>query len=225
MFMSGGRSTVFGSAIIFSGFLLARGLQNPTYIWKLSKKLAVPVTASLFALYFFFSPAVSAFWTRANSNTDEFSERAFLFIEEPLAFSHLSGLDGYGTGSTHQARTALRSALNLPPGEDLPTRFEQEAGRIILELGPIGFLMWYSLRLLILAKLFLLFLKLKSSFLKELALSVFFLHLIQIRAHLVFNHTISVYYWFTVGFIFLLPQLERNLHASHRTVIPSAGVD
>jgi hypothetical protein len=97
----------------------------------------------------------------------------------------------------------------LPRGEFIPTYYEAEMGRVALELGPIGFGLWYGLRVSLLISLWLVFRKLKRPFLRELALAAFLIHAIQINGHLVFHHTFSVYYWFLSGFIFLLPRLEQ----------------
>jgi hypothetical protein len=82
-------------------------------------------------------------------------------------------------------------------------------GRIVLELGPIGFIFWYGLRVSLLIALMSTFWKLKRPFLRQLALAAFFIQAIQISGTLVFHHTFSVYYWFLSSFIFLLPRLEQ----------------
>ena len=118
-------------------------------------------------------------------------------------------LDGYGTGATHQAVRALRNALDLPQAEAIPIGFENEMGRIALELGPFGFVFWYGLRIIIIIVLGFVFLKLKHPFLRQLALAAFLVHLIQLNSQLVVNHIFLLYYWFLASFIFLLPHLEQ----------------
>jgi hypothetical protein len=51
-------------------------------------------------------------------------------------------------------------------------------------------------------------LKLKTPFLRNLALAIFLFHAINFTGQLIFNTTFGIYYWFFSGFIFLLPQLE-----------------
>ena len=79
----------------------------------------------------------------------------------------------------------------------------------MLELGPIGFFLWYGLRISIAIALWLVFWKLKRPSLRQLALAAFLIQAIEISGQLVFHHTFSVYYWFLSSFIFLLPRLEQ----------------
>jgi hypothetical protein len=97
----------------------------------------------------------------------------------------------------------------LPPGEKIPTYFEPEMGRILLELGPIGFIFWYGMRVSILIVLLRTSWKLKTSFMRQLALAAFLIQAIQLNGFLVFTTTYAVYYWFLTSFIFLLPRLEQ----------------
>lgn len=78
-----------------------------------------------------------------------------------------------------------------------------------MELGPIGFILWYGLRLFIVLELWLTYLKLRSPFLRDLALSGFLIHAIMFTSQMVFHHTFSLYYWFYTSFIYLLPWLDR----------------
>jgi signal transduction histidine kinase len=82
-------------------------------------------------------------------------------------------------------------------------------GRIALELGPIGFLFWYGLRISLVIALFWTYWNVKSQFLRQLALTAFLIQAILFNGQLVFHHTFSVYYWFFSSFIFLLPRLEE----------------
>ena len=58
-----------------------------------------------------------------------------------------AGLLGFGIGATHQTAAAL--APNLPPYSWLRGLIvEVETGRIMLELGALGFLLVYLIRIL-----------------------------------------------------------------------------
>ncbi|MGB3495759.1 MAG: hypothetical protein WBA57_23720, partial [Elainellaceae cyanobacterium] len=126
-----------------------------------------------------------------------------------IPYFQFKGIDGYGVGATHQAVNALRNTLGLPSGELIPTGFESEFGRIALELGPIGFLLWYGLRLVLLWALFRLYWKLRTPFLQHLALAAFLTHLIQFIGQLVVHNVFSVYYWSMAGFVVFLPYLDQ----------------
>ena len=207
-FMTGSRTTILAEVLFLIGYLCAKGLTRPSSAVRLLKKLILPTIIVAIAGFIWFSPAIEAFWLRTTSNKDV-SGRILMSFTEPIDFIKYKELDGFGTGATHQAAPTIRLILNLPPGEVIPTYFEPEMGRIALELGPLGFLFWYGLRVSILIMLIRTFLSLKTPFLRELALVAFLLQLIQINGFLVFHHTYAVYYWFLSSFIFLLPRLEQ----------------
>jgi hypothetical protein len=207
-FMSGSRSVVFAQFLFIVCYLVARGFSQPASTLHFLRRLLVPTLVIALAAFIWFRPAVEAFWLRTTSNKDVPSRIAGSFTE-PFDFIQYKQLDGYGTGATHQAAPILRKALGLPAGEVIPIYFEPEMGRILLELGPIGFIFWYGLRVSILIALFSTFWKLKRFFLRQLALAAFLIQAIQISGTLVFHHTFSVYYWFLSSFIFLLPRLEQ----------------
>ena len=206
--MTGSRSVIFAQILFIIGYLVLRGLRQAASTMRFVLQLLVPTLVISLAIFIGFRPAVDAFWHRTITNKDV-PNRIAGSLTEPIDFLQYKQLDGYGTGATHQAAPVLRKALNLPKGEKIPVYFEPEMGRIVLELGPIGFIFWYGLRMSILIALMLTFWTLKRPFLNQLALAGFFIQAIQISGTLVFHHTFSVYYWFISGFIFLLPRLEQ----------------
>jgi hypothetical protein len=208
-FMTGSRGTIFAEVLFLVGYLGAKGLATPVSSLRLIRKLILPILVIAIAASIWFRPAINAFWQRATHYRD-IPERISLSFTEPLDFVRVKELDSYGIGATHQAAPILRRALDLPAGETIRVPNEGEMGRIVLELGPIGFIFWYGLRLSILILLIHTFLKLKRPFLRQLALTAFLLQAIQINSFLVFLNTYAVYYWFFSGLIFLLPQLEQT---------------
>ncbi|MGB7441349.1 MAG: hypothetical protein WA919_09805 [Coleofasciculaceae cyanobacterium] len=207
-FMSGSRGVVFAEVLFLLGYLAAQGFTRPASTIRLVKQFLLPVIVVSLAASIWFQPAIDNFVLRATSNSDV-SGRITNSFSSPLEFAQYKGLDGYGIGSTLPGGRALRSAFKLPPAEVIPVYFESEMGRITLEIGPIGFLLWYGLRVSLLVALWLVFWQLKRPFLRQLALTAFLIHLIQFNGQLIVNHTVLVYYWFLSGFIFLLPRLEQ----------------
>lgn len=207
-FMTGSRGVIIASALFLLGYLIVQGFTKPTSTLASARKFLLPVIIITIAASIWFRPAVDAFWLRTTSNQDV-SERISGGFTEPLEFIKYKELDGYGTGATHQAAAPLRRILGLPGGESIPVYYEAEMGRVALELGPIGFLLWYGLRVTMAIALFLVFWNLKRALLRQLALAAFLIQVIQISGQLVFHHTFSVYYWFLSSFIFLLPRLEQ----------------
>ncbi len=207
-FMTGSRGTILAEVLFVVGYLCAKGLTKPGSIVRLTKQLILPVLIVSIAASIWFSSAINAFWQRTTSNTD-IPGRIISSFTEPFDFIKYKELDGYGTGATHQAAPMLRKALDLPAGEVIPTYYEAEMGRIALELGPIGFIFWYGLRLSLIIALMGTFWKLKRPFLRQLALTAFLIHVILFNGQLVVHHTFSVYYWFLSSLIYLLPRLEQ----------------
>ena len=78
----------------------------------------------------------------------------------------------------------------------------------MLELGVLGFLVWYALKLYLILALWRTRVQTQNPFLKNLALAAFLAHAILLTGTTVLNHTANVYFWFMAGFIFLLPRLE-----------------
>jgi hypothetical protein len=222
-FMTGARGLILYEVLFVVGYASALLVTQPSIAVWATKQVILPTVFISALVPIFFSNAIDAFSSRATtaSDSDTFFERTLSAFAEPEQAAQLKGFDGYGTGATHQAVSALRKALNLPLGE-APPPSEGEMGRIVLELGPLGFVFWYGLRLLLIFSIWRVFLKLKTPFLRQLALATLLLHLINITSQLVFNNTLGIYYWFFSGFIFLLPKLEyRQFSFYQQYVYPS----
>lgn len=209
-FMNGSRTAVYASLFFVLSFLVIESFKNSQASITLIKKFMLPTILVVVMLKFGLGGSLELFNERTTTATDSdtFHERLLFVVTEPIKNFQYVKFDGYGIGATHQARGKLTKLFGLPRGRYIPVGYEQEAGRIMLDIGFIGFAFWYALRIFIIFRLFALYRNLDSPFLRQLALSTFLIHLVQIRGHLVYNPTFSVYYWFLTGFIFLLPSLE-----------------
>jgi len=224
-FMTGARGLLFFEVMFVVGYVIFLTLFHSSAIIASAQKLVLPVFIILAVVPRFFGRAVDAFSSRTESSESqaEFSNRIFAFFSEPRqAAQFKGGLDSFGIGATHQATNALRQVLDLPFGEMLPPS-EDEPGRIVLEVGLLGFVFWYGLRIILIFKLWQVFLKLKTPFLRQLTLATLLFQTINLPIHLVFNHTFSTYYWFFSGFIFLLPEIEYR-QSWFKHTIPSSSV-
>ncbi|KAB8317540.1 hypothetical protein SD81_019825 [Tolypothrix campylonemoides VB511288] len=219
-FMTGARGLILYEVLFVVGYASVLVLTQPSIAARATKQLILPIVLISALVPIFFSNAINTFSSRATTASDShmFLERAFSAFAEPGLAAQLKGFDGYGTGATHQAVSALRKGLNLPLGE-APPPSEGEMGRIVLELGLLGFVFWYGVRLLLIFSIWHIFLKLKTPFLRQSALAALLLHLINISSQLVFNNTFAIYYWFFSGFIFLLPTLEHRLFSSYQQYV------
>lgn len=208
-FMTGARGLVLFEILFLLGYFSLLWLTQPSKAIQNTKKFILPIFLISAVVPVFFQKGIEAFFTRATTASDSgnFSDRAFSAFTEPVAAMQFKGFDSYGIGATHPAIPVLRNALQLYSGEALPPS-EGEMGRVVMEIGIFGFILWYALRLYLIISLLGMFLKLKTPFLRNLALAVFLFHAINFTGQLIFNTTFGVYYWFFSGFIFLLPQLE-----------------
>lgn len=210
-FMSGSRTAVYSAVIFVAGFIFFELFKNFKLTLSLSTKIIMPAAIIVLMLKFGLGSSYELFSARAEGASEEFNSRTTLFIAEPIRNFKYASFYGYGTGATHQARGAVAKFLDLEDENNIPVQYEQEPGRIMLDVGLIGFLFWYGLRIFILFKLFVLYNSLNNNFLRQLTLSAFIIHLLAIRSHVVYNHTFAVYYWFLASFIFLMPLLDfRN---------------
>jgi hypothetical protein len=169
-----------------------------------------------------FAKAIDAFSkrTEAASKAESVNDRVLTPLTEPIALiqqMQFKAFDGYGIGATHQAVPILRRTLNLPVTQ-IPLA-EVETSRVTIELGILGLLLWYLLRLALIFSTWQVLWRLESSWLRQLTLSAFLFQVLNLIAvHLVFNTTFAIYYWFFCGFILLFPELEYRqfLYYRHR---------
>jgi hypothetical protein len=87
---------------------------------------------------------------------------------------------------------------------------ESESGRVMLELGPLGFLLIYAARLSLAIFTLRQALRLRTLFHRSVAISALLFFLVQIPGGVVFEVTSGVYYWFLAGLVFLVVRLDRE---------------
>jgi hypothetical protein len=217
-FMTGARSLLTFEILFLIGYTSILSLTQPSIATRAAKQLILPIILISTLVPRFFAQAIGTFFARAGTSekdSQDFIDRAFSAFDEPGNAMQFKGFDSYGIGATHQATPALRKLLRLPSGEFTPPA-EGEIGRIVLEIGPLGFSLWYGLRIALMFSNWRVFIKLKSPFLRQLALSFLLLQVINITNQFVFNNTLSIYTWFFSGCIFLLPELEYRQSLSYR---------
>jgi hypothetical protein len=215
-FMTGARSVVLYEILFVIGYFGLILWTQPSKAFGQFKNFLLPLTFLLALVPKFFGGAMDKFTTRAvgaSGGDGTFLDRVISFIYEPeLALKSKGLIDSYGIGATHQAMPAVRKFFKIYGGQ-LPPLSEGDITRVIYDVGLIGFVLWYLLRIILIFALFKVFLKLKTPFLRNLALAAFLLHAINFNAQLASNNTYGIYYWFFSGFVFLLPELEyRQLH-------------
>lgn len=210
MLMSGSRGPIFLLALVF-----------PLYWWlavvreKQSGQTFVRLLLGLGLLVAGLSSAgeeaVTAFSQRASGSQDVASRLISPFLS-PLNMLPYAGPLGFGIGSTHQAATAVTAGI-VPFSWLNGVAPESESGRVMLELGPLGFLPIYAVRLSLALFTFLQALRLRTAFHRAVAISALLFFLVQIPGGVVFEVTAGVYYWFLAGLVFLVVRLDREAAA------------
>jgi hypothetical protein len=152
--------------------------------------------------------AVDAFLGRA-AGVEDVSGRVSSPLLSPYLLLPQVGLLGFGIGSTHQ--TAATLAPDLVPYSWLHgLSVEVESGRIMLELGPIGFAFIYFIRFYLAVYAFRQVLALRTRLHRALATASLLFFLTAIPGGAVFDVTSDLYYWFFTGLLMLAIRLDRE---------------
>lgn len=205
--MSGSRGPVIMLALVFPVYwwltVVREKRSGPTFVrllLGLSLLGAILTSAG--------DQAVTAFSQRASA-TGDIASRFAAPVLAPLHMLPHAGLFGYGIGSTHQAATALVGGI-VPYSWLGSVAPEAESGRVMLELGPVGFFFVYLTRLAVAFFTFRQALRLQRIFHRAVAIAALLFFLIQIPGGVIFEVTAGVYYWFLAGLVFLAVRLERQ---------------
>lgn len=208
MLMTGSRGPVVVFAVIFPLYWWLVAIRERQKAALLGRTLgAVLLLAAFVSLLG--QDALSAFEGRAAGSGSEIVNRMLSPAVAPWrVFPHV-GLLGFGIGSTHQTAAAL--APHLVPFSWLRgLLIEVESGRVMVELGPIGFLLVYLVRIALAGLALKNALSLRSRFHRSLAAASFAFFFGAIPGGAIFDVTAGVYYWFFAGLLTLAIQLDRD---------------
>jgi hypothetical protein len=209
---SGSRTPVIAVGLFVVGYLISNKVLRKMGLYR---KLAIPAFFVGMVLIYLLASALESMVERFSD--DALKMRIYASITTPFDYMVESGITGFGSGATYQANGKIRDMFGLPEGDVIPVFYESEPERIMLEIGPIGFFLWYGLRLRLIMVLWQTYTALTMPLLRELALSAFLVHAIAFSGQMVFQVTLSFYYWFLAGFITLLPLIERKELASNES--------
>jgi hypothetical protein len=152
--------------------------------------------------------AIGAFYGRALGVSDVPS-RLSMPIQAPLHVIGDAGPFGFGIGATHQTAAAVTPGI-IPYIWLRGLLIEVESGRVMLELGAIGFAIIYLIRIYLALFAFGQVFKLRTRFHRALAVGSFLFLLSSLPSGIVFDATSGVYYWTFVGLLFLAMRLDRE---------------
>ncbi|MEP7013318.1 MAG: hypothetical protein ABJC13_23610 [Acidobacteriota bacterium] len=157
---------------------------------------------------YFGTDAIAAWRDRASGTTDT-GERLLVPFTAPFLILDRAGLFGYGIGATHQMATAIIQGPQPFYWLDGPNT-EVESGRVMLELGPLGFLLTYMVRLILVAYALRQVLALRTLFHRSVAVGCLLFFIAQLTGTIVFEVTSGLYYWFFAGLLTTVVALDRQ---------------
>jgi hypothetical protein len=153
------------------------------------------------------SDALGAFLGRATASGDV-GPRLISPFTAPFQILPDAGPAGYGIGATHQTATAFTQGF-VPYYWLHGLASEAESGRVMLELGPVGFLLVYFVRLYLIGYALRQVLAMKTVFYRSLSTACLLFFLAQLAGSIVFDVTSGLYYWFFAGLLLTAQRLER----------------
>lgn len=165
--------------------------------------------------------AFDAFYGRASNTADVADRLATPFIQ-PFALLPQAGLLGFGIGATHQTAVAVTPGI-VPYSWTRGIVVEGETGRVMLELGGIGFALMFLIRLYLPIYALRRLRALRNRSFRAMVSACILFLIAQITGGVVFDFVTGVYYWFFAGLLMLLIQLDREaVTAATRAAAASA---
>jgi hypothetical protein len=153
------------------------------------------------------SEALGAFVGRA-AGSEDIADRLTLPFISPWETLPDAGPLGYGIGATHQTAAAVTPGL-VPYSWLHGQVFEAESGRVMFELGPVGFLLVYFVRLYLVYLALRQVFALATTFHRAIATACLMFFLAELPGSIVFDVTSDLFYWFFGGLLFTVMRLDR----------------
>jgi len=219
-FMTGSRLTVFSQFITIMGFLLASSPYKFNQKGSAALKLFLVLAFGFGISSIFFGEARSAFYQRLRGDGDTIN-RIIAPFKSVIDAAAEAGPFGYGIGVSQGTSVAMRKFLKTPePKESPQLYYESEPAQVLLEIGLVGFLCWYALRIYLVFALWKLLRHLADIY-KPLCFSVLIIHILHLYAQTVLNHTANFLIFGLYGIV-LFPLLQiRGMNKTMRNVPPA----
>lgn len=215
--MTGSRGLLYTGGIAFALLLLALAYGGRLRLRRVLV-FAVPAAIAVVVTLRLASDAIQSFEDRRQAGVD-LQQRIANIYSGPLEMVRLGGVAGFGAGATHPAALYLAEG-ELPYGWLPPVYFEEELGRVALELGGTGLLLTLALRSTLLLFAFLLVVRTRSP--AQLAMAATALMFIAPHAVLgiVFNSSAGIFYWLAAGSLIVV---WRELQERAEQTAPEAA--
>lgn len=226
MLMTGSRAPVLMLVLLFPLYVML-SLRRERQTGRTFGRLILGLGLVCLVLGYVAPDAIHAFRGRA-AGREDLPTRILLPFYSPVYAFEYAGLLGYGSGAAHQGSVSL--VPNLAPGSWLGGRmFEDEPGRVMVELGPVGFTLIFLSRLMLVGMAFRQTKVLQHPLHRAIAVSCLLFLLSQVLGGVVFNATGGLLFWFFGGLLFTVMRLDRQVvdlarRQAFASAVPRAGM-
>jgi hypothetical protein len=169
----------------------------------------VIATAAVGCLIAYAGSGATSAWLGRAAGYSDVSQRLTQPLLSPFRALENAGLFGFGIGTAHQTAAALVSGVR-PYSWLNGALVEDEPGKIMLELGPLGFALVYFVRILLVAYSFRQVLELRTHFHRAIATACLLFFIAQLPGGVVFEVTAGLYFWFFAGLLAAVVALDRK---------------
>ncbi len=214
VFMTGSRAPAFQISVCVLLTIVYFGRNTFLFFQRYFLRALLICTVVSFVMIKWFPSAVKSFTARVTqAGYSDAQERVAQFIQFPEVEFKQAGWIGYGIGSTQQASAQLLTVMGLEPTDyAIDADYEEEPERVMLELGLIGFFLFYALKFGVTLCCWKVFQKSDYPPLKWVAFGSFVFVVISLFSSLVFNHVLNVFYWYSVGLLAAVHRISVRSH-------------
>jgi hypothetical protein len=209
MLMTGSRGPVLILALLFPIYWWLAVIREKGGVAVFGRLVIALVMVMSFIAYTS-RDAVDAFLGRVNASGEDVNARMNAPLLTPFRLMADAGVAGFGIGATHQTAAALTPGI-VPYSWLHGLIVEVESGRIMVELGPIGFALIYFVRVYLALFAFMQVMVLRTRFHRAIATASLLFFLAAIPGGVVFDVTSDVYYWFFAGLLLAAIRLDRDM--------------
>jgi hypothetical protein len=213
--MTGSRTPVIEIAVVFLFFIFFFGINILQFIRRyLIQFILIGLLVSV-ATIKFFPVALKAFEYRvARAGIEEPKSRIKDLVRFPVQEMELAGLVGHGIGYTQQGTTQLLEHFNIDATEhEIGIYYEEEPERVMLELGFIGFALFYLFKLAVCLLCFQIFANVTNTELKPFTLGLSGFVTVNFLMPIVFNHVTNVFFWMSAGMVLMFYRFNNSAEA------------
>ncbi|MCB1209726.1 MAG: hypothetical protein KDK97_10385 [Verrucomicrobiales bacterium] len=209
--MGGSRASLITIAFIGGGFAIASmggRIGSSKYFVRM---LLIGTLAAAAGGAYMFTDAWQSWSLRYQVSGDNIKQRVFDMQYEAVTKALADGgLAGYGMGTAHPATDAIRQRLRMPAIKDKAPVYDSEVGQVMVELGIVGFLSWYTLRLMLVFLAWSSYRRSPPGAIRALSLAGVLITTPYLLMSVVYNHTAN-FLVFGLGGFALIPLLEPTI--------------